>query len=470
MAPDGFISSRKGEFMYHTDSKREMYKQFIRILWPIMITQVLLYSMNLIDTMMSGRAGVEDLAGVAIGSSFWAPVSTGINGILLAVTAIIAQLLGAGQKDAVRHNVQQAIYIAAALTVLILLLGIFFLDDLLNVMGLENSVHHIAYHYLVGLATGILPLFMFSVLRNFIDAQGYTRISLYVITTSLPLNIFFNYTLIFGNFGFPELGGIGAGYATAITYWLMFLLISLMVLRVAPLKAFYIFRGWSRPLLHTLRHHLAVGVPIGVLIFVETSIFSMMTLLVGVMFATNVIAANQVVLNFTTMLFMLPLSISMAMTIVIGFSAGGGRHEDARRYKMMGIISSLGLVGIASIFLYFFREPISYLYTDDPEVVAVTMPLFFFAIIYQFSDALQATFQGILRGYKDVVLPSMIAIVSYWLIGMVSGYLLASRTELGVYGFWIGISIGLTSAAIGFYIRLKYIEHKNMFKVPQSAQ
>ncbi len=127
------------------------------ILWPIMITQVLLYSMNLIDTMMSGRAGVEDLAGVAIGSSFWAPVSTGINGILLAVTAI---------------------------------------------------VHHIAYHYLVGLATGILPLFMFSVLRNFIDAQGFTRISLYVITTSLPLNIFFNYTLIFGNFGFPELGDV----------------------------------------------------------------------------------------------------------------------------------------------------------------------------------------------------------------------------------------------------------------------
>ena len=195
-----------------------------------------------------------------------------------------------------------------------------------------------------------------------------------------------------------------------------------------------------------------------------------MTLLVGVMFTTNVIAANQVVLNFTTMLFMLPLSISMAMTIVIGFSAGGGRHEDARRYKMMGTISSLGLVGIASIFLFFFREPISYLYTDDPEVVAVTMPLFLFAIIYQFSDALQATFQGILRGYKDVVIPSVIAIVSYWLIGMVSGYLLASQTDLDVYGFWIGISIGLTSAAIGFYIRLKYIEHKNMFKVPQSAQ
>lgn len=196
----------------------------------------------------------------------------------------------------------------------------------------------------------------------------------------------------------------------------------------------------------------------------------MMTLFIGVMFTTNIIAANQVVLNFTTMLFMLPLSISMAMTIVIGFSAGGGRHEDARRYKMMGVISSLGLVSVASTILYFFREPISYLYTDDPEVVAVTMPLFLFAIVYQFSDALQATFQGILRGYKDVILPSVIAIVSYWLIGMLAGYLLASRTVLEVYGFWVGISIGLTSAAVGFYIRLKHIENKNMFNSSQNAQ
>ena len=456
--------------MYHTDSMREMYKQFIRILWPIMITQVLLYSMNLIDTMMSGRAGVDDLAGVAIGSSFWAPVSTGINGILLAVTAIVAQLLGAGQKEAVRHNVQQAIYVAVVLTAIILLIGVFFLNDVLDIMGLEASVHQISYYYLVALSTGALPLFFFGVLRNFVDAQGLTRISLYVITTSLPLNIFFNYALIFGNFGFPELGGVGAGFATSITYWLMFLLMILMVMKVTPLKGFNIFRGWSRPSAVTIWHHLAVGVPIGVLIFVETSIFSMMTLFIGVMFTTNIIAANQVVLNFTTMLFMLPLSISMAMTIVIGFSAGGGRHEDARRYKMMGIISSLGLVSVASTILYFFREPISYLYTDDPEVVAVTMPLFLFAIIYQFSDALQATFQGILRGYKDVVLPSVIAIVSYWLIGMLSGYLLASRTVLEVYGFWVGISIGLTSAAVGFYIRLKHIENKNMFNASQNAQ
>lgn len=456
--------------MFHTDSKREMYRQFIGILWPIMTTQVLLYSMNMIDTMMSGRAGVADLAGVAIGSSLWAPVSTGISGILLAVTAIVAQLLGAGKKDRVNHNINQAMYITLVLTLFVLVSGGLFLDKILNIMDLDSSVHHVAFYYLTGLSCGILPLFLFNVLRNFVDAQGLTRISLYVIATSLPLNIFFNYGLIFGNFGFPELGGIGAGVATAITYWLIFFLIVLMVLKVDKLQPFYIFRKFSPPSLSTIRHHLAVGIPIGVLIFVETSIFSLMTLLIGVMFTTNIIAANQVVLNFTTMLFMLPLSISMAMTIVIGFSAGGGRYDDARRYKMIGVISSLVLVGAASLILFLFREQISYLYTDDPQVVAVTVPLFLFAIVYQFSDALQAIFQGILRGYKDVVFPSIIAIISYWLVGLVTGYLLSAYTSLGVYGFWIGISIGLTCAAMGFYIRLRHIEKKNMFNVGRNAQ
>ncbi|KKK33477.1 multidrug transporter MatE [Salinicoccus sediminis] len=456
--------------MYHTDSKREMYAILMRILWPILITQILLYSMNMIDTMMSGRASVEDLAGVAIGSSFWAPVSTGINGILLAVTAIVANLMGADEKEKVHNTVTQAMYIAVAIAVIVLLSGLFFLDDLLRMMDLAADVHDISYHYLIGLSTGIIPLFLFSVLRNFIDAQGLTRVSLYVISMSLPLNVFFNYSLIFGNFGFPELGGIGAGYATAITYWLIFFIAVFMTFKVEMLAAFKLFRRMAVPSPEVMIHHLKIGIPIGVLLFVETSIFSLMTLLIGIMFTTDIIAANQIVLNFTTMLFMLPLSISMAMTIVIGFSAGGGRFHDARRYKMMGLATSLALISASSLLLYIFREQISYFYTDDPAVVAIASPLFLFAIIYQVSDALQALFQGVLRGYKDVLIPSVIAVISYWLVGLTAGYLLAAYTALEVYGFWIGISLGLTCAAAGFFMRLFTIEKRNMFGPGENAQ
>lgn len=449
--------------MYHTDSKKEMYAQLMRILWPILMTQIMLYSMNMIDTMMSGRASVDDLAGVAIGSSFWAPVSTGINGILLAVTAIVANLIGAGEKEKVNKTVTQAMYIALSIAVLVLVFGFFLLDDLLGVMNLKRDVHYIAYHYLAGLSTGIIPLFLFSVLRNFIDGQGLTRISLYIITLSLPLNILFNYSLIFGNFGFPELGGIGAGYATSVTYWLIFFIAVFMSFKVEVLASFRLFRKITGPSLSVMSHHLKIGVPIGILLFVETSIFSLMTLLIGIMFTTEIIAANQIVLNFTTMLFMMPLSISMAMTIVIGFSAGGGRFEDAGRYKIMGLMTSLALISVTSILLLVFRERISYLYTDDPAVVAIAVPLFLFAIIYQVSDALQALFQGVLRGYKDVTIPSVIAVFSYWFVGLTTGYLLAAYTSLEVYGFWIGISLGLTSAAAGFFIRLRFIEKRNMF-------
>ena len=442
----------------------------MRILWPILITQILLYSMNMIDTMMSGRASVDDLAGVAIGSSFWAPVSTGINGILLAVTAIVANLIGADEKEKVHNTVMQAMYIAVGIAVIVLFSGLFFLDDLLRVMDLTPDVHHIAYHYLAGLSTGIIPLFLFSVLRNFIDAQGLTKVSLYVISLSLPLNVFFNYSLIFGNFGFPELGGIGAGYATAITYWLIFFITVFMIFKVEVLAAFKLFRKMAVPSPAVMMHHLKIGIPIGVLLFVETSIFSLMTLLIGIMFTTDIIAANQIVLNFTTMLFMLPLSISMAMTIVIGFSAGGGRFRDARRYKIMGLTTSLALISTTSLLLYIFREQISYFYTNDPAVVAIASPLLLFAIIYQVSDALQALFQGVLRGYKDVFIPSIIAVISYWFVGLTAGYFLAAYTALEVYGFWIGISLGLTCAAAGFFMRLSTIEKRNMFGLGENAQ
>ncbi len=456
--------------MYHTGLKRDMYAQLMRILWPILITQVLLYSMNMIDTMMSGRASVDDLAGVAIGSSFWAPVSTGINGILLAVTTIVANLMGADEKEKVLNTVMQAMYIALSLAVLVFISGYFFLDDLLGIMNLEPDVYYIAYHYLTGLSVGIIPLFLFGVLRNFIDAQGLTRISLYIISLSLPINVFFNYGLIFGNFGFPELGGIGAGYATAFTYWLIFIITVVMIFRVEVLAAFRLFREFPTPSLSMIKYNLRIGLPIGILLFVETSIFSLMTLLIGIMFTTDIIAANQIVLNFTTMLFMVPLSISMAMTIVIGFSAGGGRFKDAGRYKVMGLITSLALISITSILLFLFREEISYFYTNDPAVVATAAPLFLFAIIYQVSDALQALFQGVLRGYKDVTFPSVIAIFSYWFVGLTTGYLLAAYTSLEVYGFWVGISLGLTCAAAGFFVRLRFIEKRNMFMNGRRAQ
>ncbi|MDQ0206521.1 MATE family efflux transporter [Alkalicoccobacillus murimartini] len=446
--------------MYPTVSLIQKITLYRSILWPILITQISYHAMNVIDTMMSGRAGTTDLAGVAVGASLWAPILTGFNGILMAVTPIVAQLLGKGEKQTISRTIIQALYLSLILALIVYLAGMLFLPSILAFMGLETEVSHIAKHYLIGLSIGLIPLFASNVLRFFFDAQGFTRITMVILLITLPISALLNYLLIFGKFGFPELGGIGAGYATGFTYWIIFGLSVFMTFKIPSIRSYALFSNWFRPSLKAWKAQLSLGLPMGLSIFFEASIFSFVTLLVGRMFTTDIIAAHQAALNFASLLFMIPLSMSMALTIVVAYEIGSGRLKDARQYSRIGITASMLIITLASVLLYFFREPISYLYTDNEDVVALAMTFFIFAIFYQLSDAAQATLQGVLRGYKDATIPFIIALVSYWGIGIPSGYLLATLTDLGPYGFWIGIIIGLTCAAIGFWIRLAYINKR----------
>ncbi|MGG3641107.1 MATE family efflux transporter [Bacillus gobiensis] len=448
--------------MYHAKTLNEKIRLFVMILWPILITQISLNAMNVIDTMMSGRAGTDDLAGVAIGSSLWMPILTGINGILLAVTPIVAQLIGKGMSGKVAESVTQALYLSVLLAITVFVAGAFFLDPILTAMSLDPEVQYVAKHYLIGISIGLIPLFAANVLRYFFDAQGYTRITMIIMLFAVPFNFVLNYLLIFGSFGFPKLGGIGAGYATALTYWLVFFISVFMTFKMGEMRKHRLFLQWYKPDLTAWKEQLAIGVPMGLSIFFEASIFSGVTLLMGTMFNTVTIAAHQAAISFTSLLFMLPLSISMALTILVAFEVGAGRFHDAKQYSKIGVLGSIGILGCCSVGLFFFREQIAYLYTDNPQVVELTMAFFLFAILYQLSDAAQASLQGVLRGYKDVKVPFIVALVSYWAIGIPSGYALATLTALGPYGFWLGITIGLTCASIGFYIRLASIERKQL--------
>ncbi|MCM3761732.1 MATE family efflux transporter [Alkalihalobacillus oceani] len=452
--------------MYHAETWREKIVLFLSILWPIIVTQVSFFAMKLIDTMMAGRVGTDDLAGVAIGSSLWMPIFTGMNGILLAVTPIVAQLIGSNERHRIADSVRQALYVALMLAIAVVGAGTLVLEPVLAFMKLEPNVAYISYHYLAGLALGIIPLFCTNVLRYFFDAQGYTRITMVITVLALPCNAVLNYGLIFGHFGLPALGGIGAGYATAITYWIMFVISVTMTFRIRVLRQYRLFQQWVKPSLRAWKEQLRIGVPMGLSIFFEASIFSVVTLMMGRMFATVTVAAHQIAFNFTSLIFMIPLSISMALTIVVGFSVGAGNLQAAKQYGKLGVLSGIGILGISALFLYFLREPIAYLYTTEREVVLLASQFFIFAIFYQISDAAQSGLQGVLRGYKDVKLPFVTAFISYWLIGIPTGYLLASTTALGPFGFWIGITLGLTCAALGFFLRLRVVQ----LRVREQAQ
>jgi multidrug resistance protein, MATE family len=450
--------------MRQTTTLKDKFRQFLIVLVPILVTQLGMFSMSFFDTMMSGRFSSTDLAGVAIGSSLWVPVFTGLSGILLAITPIVAQLVGGDQHKEVSFSVIQGVYAATFLAIAVVIAGIFLLDPILNNMNLEESVRLVARNYLIALAFGVIPVFVYNVLRSFIDALGMTRITMYVTLTSLPINVFFNYVLIFGKFGFPQLGGVGAGIASSITYWLITLIAALVIHRHYPLRRYNIFGKWFRISLAKWKEILLIGVPIGLSIFFEVSIFSAVTLFMSE-YSTNVIAAHTAAINFASFLYMIPLSISMGLTIVVGFEVGAKRLEDAKTYSLMGISTAIILAVIYGAILLLFREPISTLYTDNQQVSALIVHFLLYAVFFQLSDAIQAPVQGALRGYKDVNITFIMALISYWIIGLPLGYILAKFTEFGPYGYWIGLISGLTAGAITLSWRLKVVQKKTKLKI-----
>ncbi|WP_144493379.1 MATE family efflux transporter [Bacillus pumilus] len=445
--------------MRETNSIRAKVTLFLTILIPILITQAGLSLITFLDTVMSGKVSAEDLAGVAIGSSIWTPVYTGLAGILMAVTPIVAQLMGAGHKKDVPKAVFQAIYLSFLLSICVIAVGTIGIPYVLGGLGLEQSVEDIAQHFLSFLALSIVPLFGYSVLRSFIDALGKTRVTMFITLTALPINFVLNYVFIFGNFGFPKLGGAGAGLASAMTYWAIFIMSICIVMKAEPFASFHLFQKLPRINISRMGQILKIGLPIGFAIFFETSIFAAVTLLMG-HFDTVTIASHQAAMNFASILYILPLSISMALTIVVGFEAGAKRYKDAQSYSYIGIGTAILFSLFTAALILLFRPEIAGLYTAESAVLQMTQHFLIYAIFFQLSDAIAAPIQGALRGYKDVNYTLIAAFVSYWVIGLPSGYLIGTYTSYGAFGYWIGLIAGLAAGAVVLFIRLRLMEKR----------
>lgn len=446
--------------MRQTYSLKQKVHQMLIILGPIVVTQIALQLMSFADTVMSGRFAPTDLAGVAIGSSIWLPVNTGLGGILLSLTPIVAQLLGAGRKEDIGRAVLQGIYLAVALSLTVLSIGRFVLPYILRTMQLEADVYRIAYEYLGGIAWGIVPLFVYSVMRSFMDALGQTRVTMIITLLSFPINVLFNYGLIFGRLGLPRLGGVGSGYATAITCWIIALIATVVIVRYSPFTEYRVFGHWRRPDLSAWAEQLRIGVPIGFAVFFEVGIFSAVSLLVS-RFGTETIAANQAALNFAGLLYMVPMSIAMTLTIVVGFEVGARRIRDAMQYSGLGMGASLTMALLSATALVLFRSTVAAMYTSDGDVARLIESFLFYVIFFQLSDAVAAPIQGILRGFKDVNVTMVVAIISYWVIGLPLGYVLATYTNLEAYGYWIGLISGLAAGAVGLALRLRHVRRQH---------
>ena len=441
--------------MYPTHQFKDKFVLFLKIFFPILIYQFANYSASFVDTTMTGQYNTMDLAGVSTATSLWNPFFTFLTGIVSAMVPIIGHHLGRGKKEEVASDFYQFIYLAFGLSLVLLGMVVFLAPPVLTNIGLEAQVAAVAVSYLWYLSIGIIPLLLFSVIRSLLDSLGLTKLSMYLMLLLLPLNSSFNYLLIYGAFGFPELGGAGAGLGTSLAYWVLLGISLLVLFKQKRLKALHLEK--RIPLnIDKIKEGVRLGLPIGGTVFAEVAIFSVVGLIMA-KFSSLIIASHQSAMNFSSLMYAFPMSISSAMAIVVSYEVGAKRFEDAKTYARLGRITALIFAGLTLSFLYIFRDRVASLYGNDPHFIETTAVFLTYSLFFQLADTFAAPLQGILRGYKDTIVPFYLGLIGYWGVAIPLGYLLDQVPDLGAFAYWIGLIASLIVSGCLYQWRLKTV-------------
>lgn len=427
----------------------------LRLAGPLVANNLAMAGMNFADTVMAGRLGTSDLAAVAVGGSAWMMVFLLGLGVLMAVSPSVAHAYGAGRWSAVGGYLRQALWLSQALA-----LGCFLLlgqaGAILGFIGVDPAILPRTAGYLGAIGWGLPAIFAFLCLRFMTEGVGWTRPIMYSAAVGLVVNVFGNWVLMWGNLGFPAMGAVGCGAASAIAMWSMFAVMLLYVTRQRRYAQFSLWAGFERPRAATQKELLALGIPIAGSVEAEAGLFGAVALLMGTLGAVQV-AAHQVAINYAATMFMVPLAFHSATTIRVGQALGRGGAEEARRSGFAGIaICGLFMLGSATV-LFFAREHIAAFYTADPVVQSLAASLLGMAMIFQVSDGLQVGAAGALRGFKDTRVPLFLNVASYWLVAFPMAWYAGVHARLGPQAVWLALIAGLSLAAILLNLRFALI-------------
>jgi MATE family multidrug resistance protein len=442
-------------------------RTLLALMLPILLTQFAQAAFGLVDTIMAGRVSPADLSAVALGVSFWLPLFLLINGILQATTALIAQSYGARQFDEqslheIPHIARQALWLALSLGLCGLLL--LQLSSLIfTLLQIPHSLQEKTKLFLFGISFGMPAIAFYATLRCYTEALGRPRpvaiVSIIGLILTIPINYLFIYGFHFGLITAPALGGAGCGFAAAIVQWLMLIVLAIYLSIAKPYQNIRIFSHFNRLNWTLIRRIVFLGFPIGIAIFFEVTLFSFATIVLSPLGVT-VIAAHQVALSATTQLFMIPLSLATAVTIRMGQFYGQKNAEAMRRLRRVGLTLGSSLALISMSFIAIFRHDIAAIYSPDVHVQSLAATLLLFAMAYQLVDSWQVTTAGCLRGMQDTRVPMFITFFAYWVIAFPTGVLLSRVLNYGAQGFWFGLLLGLTVAAMLLLLRLRVDERR----------
>lgn len=420
---------------------------------PILLAQLAQMANGVIDTVMAGHASAKDLAGVGIGTSLWVPVLLFFTGVLSALQPNISGFKGAESFDKVMPCLWQGIYIALISSLLMILILVE-IDPIFVLLKLDTETQVIAEGYLASFAWGVPAMLLMIALRGLTDGMGRTSVfmlfSLIISLINCPLNYAFIYGFDLGFVEIPAMGGIGCGWATSLANWIGFIFLLFYLHWNKFFRQFHLLQQWSAANWQEIKNLLHLGLPIGIALFVEVSMFCMIALFLAPLGATTV-AAHQIVLNAISVLFMLPLSLGMALTLRISYLIGAKQTETARSLAHSSLLLSLLLACINVPILFFGRDIIATLYTNDIEVQKIATHLIIFAAIFQIADVIQVTMINVLRGFKDTKIPMLMMMLAFWGICLPLGYSLTFTDwitqPMGASGFWLALIAGLTCAA-----------------------
>ena len=452
-----FFDEISGECIYMLFVKKDI-KKLLSVMIPILVAQVSTAGVTFINTTMAGHAGADDLAGVSVGAGLFYPLLASIIGLLMAGTPLMAQLIGRKERESLPFIVRSGMVIGLLVWALFTAAYFFFIDDLLASLALEAAVEHIARYYLMTMIGVVFFLALMIPLRCLTDTAGSTSISMKLFLMAPVINGIFNYLFIYGHGGMPALGGIGAGLATMMTYGFLLGLFLLVVMKSKDLGGRQIFASLALRS-KDLREYLVVGVPSGLSIFMEMSLFSLIIVFLS-RYGTDALAAYQIADNFASLVYMLPVSCSMALTILIATAVGAGDMTLARRYKKAGFVVAMGGAMMTASFTVLFRNSIGSVYTDDAAVALIAGQFLIYSAGWQLFDAISTPIQGILRGLKDTRISFVLMVLAYWGGCFPMSLFLDSHTALGADSFWLGLDFGVGCSAFLMILRLLYVERK----------
>lgn len=436
---------------------KKEFRRLVQLALPLMGTQLAQMGMGVMDTIMAGHISPQDLAGVALAGAVLWPTMLLMMGTLQAVTPGVAQLSGAGRMTEVGELIRQALWIALV-AALVVCAVITHCEPYYQLVGVDPAAMAISIPYLQATAWGVPALMGYFTLRFLAEGMGYTKPAMIIAISALVLKLPLNYIFMYGEFGMPAMGGVGCGVSSAIVMWYSLFAIILFVLGRRFAKTGWM-KKFSRPDGKVIRELLYVGLPIGVTLFLEIGVFTLITALLGRL-GSEMVASHTIAMSLAGVTFMFPLAIGIASTIRIGFNVGAENFPAARQTALAAMLCSLVTGTLAAIAVLFLREGIAQLYTNDQVVFALAVKLMVFVAFFQVFDHCQAVAVGALRGYKDTRLPLWIVIGCYWCIGLPLACTLGFGwlyEPMGIYGFWTGLIVGLGLVSICVLPRLWWL-------------